>query len=105
MKRVFTFTPEAVEDLEEIILYVSDRNESAAVMLFETFQAAFRRLSQFPELGVRRERFLEGAGDLRMWPLPAFPHYMVYYRPTEAGIEVARVLHAARDIPRVVDDE
>lgn len=75
------------------------------MMLFETFQAAFRRLSEFPELGVRRERFLEAAGDVRMWPLPAFPHYTVYYRPTGAGVEIVRILHGARDIPRVFDDE
>lgn len=105
MKRVITLTPEAAEDLEDIISYVSDRNESAAVMLFETFQAAFRRLSEFPELGVRRERLLEGGGALRMWPLPAFPHYTVYYCPTEAGVEIVRVLHSARDIPRLFDDE
>jgi toxin ParE1/3/4 len=35
--------------------------------------------------------------DLRAWPILRFFNYVIYYRPVPDGIEVVRILHAARD--------
>lgn len=40
-----------------------------------------------------------------MWPIPDFPNHLIWYQPTAEGIEVVRVLNAARDIERVISDE
>ena len=42
---------------------------------------------------------------LRMFPIRDFPKYFIFYRPTEEGIEVVRVLHASRDLQALLDPE
>ena len=37
-----------------------------------------------------------------MVAVQGFEKHLVFYRPTEAGIEIVRVLHAARDIAAVL---
>jgi plasmid stabilization system protein ParE len=41
-----------------------------------------------------------------MRPIPDFPNHLIFYRPTttDVGIEIVRVLHAARDIPRILEE-
>jgi toxin ParE1/3/4 len=39
-----------------------------------------------------------------MFPVRDFPSYLVFYRSTESGIEVLRVIHAARDIAAIFDE-
>jgi toxin ParE1/3/4 len=34
-----------------------------------------------------------------------FRNYLIFYRPTDGGIEVIRVLHAARDISSILAEE
>jgi toxin ParE1/3/4 len=34
-----------------------------------------------------------------------FENYLVFYRSTDVGIEVLRVLHGARDVDAIVQDE
>jgi toxin ParE1/3/4 len=46
-----------------------------------------------PQLGRRRE---ELSPRLRSFPVG---RYVIFYRPLENGIEIARVLHGARDFP------
>jgi len=38
---------------------------------------------------------------LRVAQVPRFPHQLVYYVPTPAGIRVVRVLHSSRDIDAI----
>ena len=40
----------------------------------------------------------ESRGDVRMWRVTGFPSHLIFYRQTEGGIEIIRVLHAKRDI-------
>lgn len=56
-------------------------------------------LAEMPRLGtVRRIRGrLKG---MRSWPLTSFGPYILFYFPVDTGIEVIRVLHAARDVDR-----
>jgi toxin ParE1/3/4 len=42
---------------------------------------------------------LEG---LRVFPVKGFANYLLFYRPFPRGIELIRVLHGARDIPSIL---
>jgi len=35
---------------------------------------------------------------LRAWPIDGFRNHLVFYRPTDEGVDIVRVLHGARDI-------
>jgi toxin ParE1/3/4 len=40
-----------------------------------------------------------------MWRIPGFERYLIFYRPIPEGIEVIRVLHAARAIAAILEHE
>ena len=52
-----------------------------------------------PVPGTRFEAANPAFGELRYFPLSShFRKYLVFYRPVADGVEIARVLHGARDI-------
>jgi plasmid stabilization system protein ParE len=42
---------------------------------------------------------------LRIWRVDGFPDHLIFYRPIEGGIEIIRILPAARDIDAVLESE
>jgi toxin ParE1/3/4 len=86
----------ADRDLDEIADYLADRNPSAAIREIESFFERFALLAPQPLMGQLRD------------DLPSCPrafcsgNYLILYRPTAAGIEVARVVHAARDVSAIL---
>jgi len=38
---------------------------------------------------------------MRSFTIPRYPNYIVFYRVADPGVEVVRVLHAARDIDKI----
>ena len=81
------------------------RNLDASVRFYEAAQAAFERLVELPEIGSLRAFLDPTLRAIRMWPIPEFPNHLIFYSPTADGIHVVRVLHAKRDIERVLDHE
>lgn len=53
------------------------------------------RLADMPRSGTARPDL--GVRGLRAFPVGA---YMVLYRPLRSGIEVNRIIHQSRDLPR-----
>jgi toxin ParE1/3/4 len=92
-------TPQADHDLVEIWAFVACDTPSAADRLLDTINDKCTLLSESPRMGRRRP---ELATSLHSFPVDS---YVVFYRPIEDGIEVVRVIHAARDIPAVFDEE
>jgi toxin ParE1/3/4 len=42
--------------------------------------------------------FRSRASGIRRWPIPEFPKHLIFYRPTDDGVDILRVLHGARDV-------
>lgn len=85
----------AETDLAEIHAYIAAERPRAADRLITRFFRAFETLATQPQMGERRDDLLEGLQTF------AVKSYVICYAATERGIEVARVLHAARDIAAV----
>lgn len=62
-------------------------------------------LVAMPRMGARREWLDFRLPELRLWPVPQFPAYLIPYVPVEGGVELVRVLHARRDIQSVFEEE
>jgi toxin ParE1/3/4 len=65
------------------------------------FDASTARLAEHPTLGrVRRFRAADLAG-LRSSPVDApFRVHLIFYRTSDQALEIVRVMHGARDLPR-----
>jgi toxin ParE1/3/4 len=92
MKRAI-FAPAAEADLETIYDYIATDNAAAAAKLVARLEELATRLAETPGMGRARAELLP---KLRSFP---FGNYVLFYRPTEDGIEIVRVLHGGRDVP------
>ena len=102
MRTRLILSPQAEAELDSLSDYIATDSLEAALRFYEAAQDAFQRLLSMPDLGASRE--LKGrSAALRMWPVPGFPNHLIFYRPTDAGVEIVRVLHSARDLPGILE--
>jgi toxin ParE1/3/4 len=85
-------SPLAEEDLEEIWSFVAERDVEAADRLIDEITGRFDHLLAYPEAGRARHELLV---NLRSLPVK---RYVIFYQPTEDGVEIFRVLHGSRDV-------
>ena len=90
--RQFKVTDRAKADLREIWSYVAQGNAEAADRLAATIVDKYRLLAKHPRLGRARDELDSG---LRSFLVGS---YLIFYRPTDEGIEVVRVLSGYRDL-------
>ena len=90
----FYLTKDAKYDLAYIWHYISDNSIESANRLHETLLEKSQMLADNPYSGVPRPDLGPG---LRRFPEGS---YVILYRPTDYGIEIARVLPHAQDIRR-----
>ena len=85
----------AESDLSRIWLYIARDNPDAADQFIDKLRLQCGRLAEALQQGRPRPEFAINLHSYRVG------NYFIFYFPTEHGIEVARVLHGARDLPRV----
>ncbi len=90
--RQFTLSSEANADLLEIWVYIAERSIESADRMVDSIREKCQLLADSPAMGRKRAELAEG---LRSFPVG---HYVIYYRQTDDGILVVRVLHGARDV-------
>lgn len=83
----------AVDDLEEIAVYISQDNPAAARRIVKRLWTAVQSLADQPEIG--RPGRIHGTRELIVSDTP----FVVPYRVIGSEIEILRVLHGAREWP------
>ena len=99
MTPVIIVQPAAQRDLAEIADYFAERSLKLALRFAERLHELFtslRRCRRWAGFASSPIRISPGSGS------GGFKKYLVYYRARHDGIEVLRVLHAARDIDRIL---
>jgi toxin ParE1/3/4 len=91
--------PKAVDDLAEIWAYIAEDSLREANAFASRIHKEFRMLSGQPRMGRERPELL---ADLRSFPVG---RYVIFYLPHPHGIEVVRVLHGARDLKPVFEQD
>jgi toxin ParE1/3/4 len=81
--------------------YRDNAGEPVAGRFLTAFDATVQRLVQTPELGrPRRFRDPELAGLRSLGVKSPFAAHLIFYRSSDAGVSIERVMHGARDLPR-----
>ena len=88
-----TIAPAARRDLDAIWLRIAEDDPTAADRFLDRLLVTCRKLAAMPGMGPERRDLAAG---LRYFPLAS---YLIFYRPVAGGIQVARVIHGARDVP------
>lgn len=85
-------SPEAENDLLDIWLYIAEDNPINADRFLDKLNDKAKLIAEFKESGRARPELGEG---LQSFPMD---RYVIYFRKSAEGIELVRVLNAARDI-------
>ena len=81
--------------------YLDHGGVAVAVRFLAAFDATAIRLPAHPELGRRRRFRAPELGGVRSFPVAGpFGGHLVFYQAGGATMEVKRVMHGARDLPR-----
>ncbi len=99
MKPLFS-RPQVARDLEEYYTRIAADNPRAADDWYAAVQSAFRFIAQNPALGWRRRFRSPLLRGVRSRSVRPFNHYLIFYLEHPAHVEILRVLHGARDLPR-----
>ncbi|MDR3527297.1 MAG: type II toxin-antitoxin system RelE/ParE family toxin [Rhizomicrobium sp.] len=94
MKQVI-FAPDAMADLEGIGTYIASDNPSRAMSFIAELEDTARKIANAPEAYRAREDIAPG---LRM---AVKARYIILFRIKPDRVEIARVLHGARDLTRL----
>jgi toxin ParE1/3/4 len=95
---VVVIRPRALVDLAEIWAYIAKDNAAHADAFAALIDNKFQALARQPGIGRAR---LELGKNLRSFIVG---RYVIFYLALSNGIEVVRVLHGARDIEAVFQD-
>lgn len=103
----YRITEAAERDLESIARHIAQDSPTAAGRFFDRAEETFQALAAMPGLGTVypfRGPLFKG---IRRFPVKQFENYLVFYRPVEgeAPIEVIRVVHGARDLPTLFEED
>ncbi|MBT6456286.1 MAG: type II toxin-antitoxin system RelE/ParE family toxin [Gammaproteobacteria bacterium] len=87
------FTEQAKLDLKDIANYIAEDNKKAALAYIKLLRGKCKKLSDAPKIGTQR-------GALRMFPVGS---YLLFYREVKNGIEIIRILHASRNVEKIIE--
>ncbi len=90
----YRYSSDANYDIEEITFYLFELDPSAAHHFLDLLERACEMLATQPEIGRLRRELGE---NMRSWPIGS---YLIFYTPSPAGIDVARVIYGGRDLPQ-----
>lgn len=96
----YSFSEEAIKDIDDICEYVARQNFKVANKLFDAIRKKCKLVADFPNMGKSYTRL---APNLRGFIVE---DYIVFYYPREDGIDIARVVSGYRDLESLfLEDE
>ncbi|HUH87904.1 MAG TPA: type II toxin-antitoxin system RelE/ParE family toxin [Pusillimonas sp.] len=84
--------PSAVNDLAQILSYISERSPQAARNIRQLIESAVLPVAEHPYL--YRNGRVSGTREI-----VAHPNYIIVYRVTATDIEIINILHARQQYP------
>ncbi|MEI6258176.1 MAG: type II toxin-antitoxin system RelE/ParE family toxin [Planctomycetota bacterium] len=90
-----TFSQDAEADLLDIAEFIARDNPMAAREWVDAVRQRCHLLSQHPLMGESRPGF--GVAGCRSISVGL---YVIFFRPSASGVEIARILHGSRDLGR-----
>jgi toxin ParE1/3/4 len=91
-KKRYTLSAQARQDLKDIKDYIARDSLDRARDFVNAIAERFQTIANFPEMGQRYEIL---APNLRGLPVR---NYIIFYRPTQQGISIERILSGYRDL-------
>jgi toxin ParE1/3/4 len=92
------FAPAAAQDIEEIGDYIYAENPTAALRFISALRSRCSRIADVPNGGAPRFSLWPGLRSV------AFQRYIIFYTADGGAIRIERLLHGARDIETILNE-
>jgi toxin ParE1/3/4 len=100
----YSVLPAADKDLDDCAGYLSTHaGLGNALRFYDAARSTFGKLADTPGIGERWPTTHHLLAGLRVSRIEGFEKYLVFYHPVDDGIEIVRVIHAARDLGSVLE--
>lgn len=97
--RKIVMLPRAVQDLEDVIDYLSQFHANTAIKQYDRIVSKIQELPRYPEMYKEY-----GTGHYRFnYRKMVVDDYLVFYVVLDEAIEIHRILHGKRDIGRYLE--
>ena|SRR5579862_2575812 len=98
--------PRAIDDIERHADYLEENATLEVALRFRSaLMDAIDQIAAMPGIGSPREMRNPRLAGLRMWIVPKFRNYLLFYLTPDGEVEIIRVFHAAQDIKTILEDE
>jgi toxin ParE1/3/4 len=98
----YVLLPSANDDPVESAAYlIGNASEGIAAKFVISVFSTSSLLASMPRIGMQCHFTKTEFRSVRRFPPNHFRRWLIFYRPSEAGIEVVRVIHSARDWSRL----
>ena len=98
----YNILPQAESDLDECAEYIAEDNLNAALRLYDCADETYKILADNPKMGEKYPSQNPLLWDVRFFPISKFKHYLAFYRPTDDGVEIIRVIQTSKDIKNIL---
>lgn len=106
MNPIVLKSSQARRDLIEAADYLEQNTRQATAERFlNAVEQAMISLANIPLMGSPWEPTHPRLSGVRVWTVPGFRKYLIFYQPLEGGIDVLRILHSARNSGTLLEDD
>lgn len=96
-RRVVQLSPQAERDIDQSLAPMEPHHIEHAMRLLDAIERDAVHLAAMHGTGRRLETKNPAFADVRSWHVIGYENWLVFYRPTDRGIQVLRVLQRPRD--------
>jgi toxin ParE1/3/4 len=97
--------PQVIQDLIGLATYIAEDNLDASDLFLQAAEETFKQLGEIPQMGKFCQFSDHDLAGIRQQAIKGFRKYLIFYRLTDEGVEILRVIHGARDIEAILEED
>jgi toxin ParE1/3/4 len=98
-------TVAAINDLVENAAYLGAQRSGLEGRFLSAVESTLIEIVRSPEMGGIYETRTPRLKNMRVWRVADFKKYLIFYQVIGKQIKIVRILHGARDIAAIFDDD
>ena len=88
----------AIDDLEEIIVYINEKDSSCVSNLIDSLDTSINQLATFPFIG----KSYNNAKLLNEYHIIIVEEYLIFYKINKDIVEIYRIIHGKRNYKHLI---
>ena len=102
MTRKILITAKASQDIDKLFEYLAQKDSKTAFRFFDATRQTIAKLATIPGKGSLFEIDNPRLAGLRKWAVKGFEKHLIFYLYDEELLTIIRIIHASRDLPKIL---